>query len=89
MRGSNGTLLFLINVFFMFTFAAELFNRATVKSVIQELAIAMIDQALADEGEIRGLIGWELLFFNQRFDGFAFPRTRHIEGGQADPRCKG
>jgi hypothetical protein len=26
----------------------------------------MIDQALADEGEIRGLIGWELLFFNQR-----------------------
>jgi hypothetical protein len=49
----------------------------------------MIDQALADEGEIRGLIGWELLFFNQRFDGFAFPRTRRIEGGQADPRCKG
>jgi hypothetical protein len=45
----------------------------------------MIDQALADEGEIRGLIGWELLFFNQRFDGFAFPRTRRIEGG----RCKG
>jgi hypothetical protein len=49
----------------------------------------MIDQALADKGEIQSLIGWELLFFNQRFDGFAFPRTRHIEGGQADPRCKG
>jgi hypothetical protein len=25
-----------------------------------------LDQELADEGEIRGLIGWELLFFNQQ-----------------------